>query len=375
MTDTGAAATSWWGDLPRHFRRFATTDCRVGAPLYARLASAAADAPDVLALLEVAAPDQRRAVLLFAAVHDLVLAEPDLAPARWYPSIEPDPDRRPEGDPWPPFRRLCADRADDLRSTIAGRVTQTNEIGRSLAIAAALGLVAAEAAQPLAVVEVGASAGLNLVFDRYGLGYGDGPVIGDPASPVQLRARIHGPIPVPVPAAMPTVAARIGLDRAPVDLTDPRAVRWLEACVFPDRLDRLARLRAAVALAAADPPPVLTGDAVHDLERAVAAVPTEAPLCVVHSWALTYVADRDGFVDRVRGIAARRPVWWVSVEPPRTVPALAVPPRDPSITPEMAGNTVTALVRVEGDERRDRVLAWSHPHLDWIAWIDEAARR
>lgn len=363
--------TSWWGDLPDHFRAFAATD-GVGAPLYGRLTAAAADDPEVLALLDAAPADQRRAVLLLAAVHDLVLAEPDLPLARWYPSVTPDPAHRPAGDPWPEFRRVALTRADELRGVVATRRVQTNEVGRSLALAPALGTVAAETDRPLAVLEVGASAGLNLRFDRYRLRYhqpdGTTAETGDPEGHPVLHSRVHGPTPVPVPAAPLDVAARVGLDRDPIDVTDPAATRWLEACVFPDRLDRLARLREALAAARTEPPRVERGDAVADLARVASTLPDDAAWCVVHSWALTYVTEPERFAAALAGLAVHRPVWWVSIEPPRTVPGLRVPRRDPSITPEMAGNTVTAVVRLEGDHRRDRVWARSHPHLDWVWW-------
>lgn len=369
-------ATSWWGDLPDHFRAFAATD-GVGAPLYGRLTEAAADDPEVLGLLDAAPADQRRAVLLLAAVHDLVLAEPDLALARWYPSVTPDPADRPAADPWPEFRRLALTRADQVRAVLAHRSVQTNEVGRSLALELALGRVAAEAGRPLAVLEVGASAGLNLRFDRYRLRYRQptGAVVeaGDPAGRPALDCRVHGPTPVAVPTAPLRVAARVGLDREPIDVTDPAATRWLEACVFPDRVDRLARLREALAAARLDPPRVERGDAVDDLARVAAGLPPDAAWCVVHSWALTYVPEPERFAAAVTALAADRPVWWVSVEPPRTVPGLVVPRRDPTITPDMAGNTVTAVVRLEGDHRRDRVLARSHPHLDWIQWLEGRA--
>ena len=89
-----------------------------------------------------------------------------------------------------------------------------------------------------------------------------------------------------------------------------------------------------------------------------------------HSWALTYFDDRDAFAAAVGGLAETgRDVWWISVEPSGAVPGLDVPPRDERLTPEMAANTVLALMHVTPAGRTDRVLARSHPHLDWIQWL------
>jgi hypothetical protein len=68
-------------------------------------------------------------------------------------------------------------------------------------------------------------------------------------------------------------------------------------------------------------------------------------------------------------------VWWISIEPSGAVPGLDIPPRDPRITPEMAGNTVLALMHVTPDRRTDQVPARCHPHLDWIQWLPSFRRQ
>ena len=177
----------------------------------------------------------------------------------------------------------------------------------------ALAEVARATGGPVSLLEVGCSAGLNLRLDRYRLGYGDPPRwVGDPASALPLRAREFGDHPVPLPAALPVIADRVGLDRSPIDVHDEEAVRWLEACVFPDRVDRIERLRTAVEIARAEPVRLVPGDGVDGPGRRWRrrCVRTAA-LCVFHSWALTYFDDRDGFAAAVGGLAddrARR-VW------------------------------------------------------------------
>jgi hypothetical protein len=365
----------WWvTDRAAQFRAFADTDGRT-APLYAQLAGGAADDPEILALLDPAPPLQQRTVLLLASVHHLVLADPAAEVARWYPSVDPaEAERRRAAgeDPYPAFRRFCLDRRDAIEDLVATRTTQTNEVGRCLAVVPALAEVARATGGPVSLLEVGCSAGLNLRLDRYRLGYGDPPRwIGDPASALPLRAREFGNHPVPLPAAPPVIADRVGLDRSPIDVHDEDAVRWLEACVFPDRVDRIERLRTAVDIARAEPVRLVSGDGVTDLAAVAASLRPDAALCVFHSWALTYFDDRDGFAAAVGDLAETgRDVWWISVEPSGAVPGLDVPPRDERLTPEMAANTVLALMHVTPDGRTDRVLARSHPHLDWIQWLD-----
>jgi len=203
--------------------------------------------------------------------------------------------------------RVAAD-AERLRSTMLSRATQTNEPARCAALL-------------LALVEVGASAGLCLYPDRYRYSY-DGRPVGPP-SPVQLRCTTTGP--VPVPAAVPEVVARIGVDLEPLDVTDAGDLAWLRALVWPGPVEaeRLQRLDAAAAIAAQEPPVLLAGDLLDRLSDALALVPDGATPVVLHTAVLPYVgaSRRADFVDRVRSL----PVRWVAQEGAGMVPGTGRP--------------------------------------------------
>lgn len=134
--------------------------------LYRAICEGAATDDEVAGLLTVAPPGQARPVLFLAALHELVLRRPEVAAGRWYPSVTGAP--VPEGDGWPDVRRTCLDHAEDLRATIASRATQTNEVNRVVHLAPLLAQAAADVPRsPVALVEMGASAGLLLGLDRY----------------------------------------------------------------------------------------------------------------------------------------------------------------------------------------------------------------
>ena len=251
-------------ELAQRFRAFAATAPK-RAPLYCHLAESIADDPTTSRLLLHAPEQQQLPVLLFACVHWLLLNEPDQPLARYYPNLTADVDTAPA---YPAFREFCAVHEERLAGLLATRSTQTNEVGRCATILPMLGLVADEVG-PLALVDVGSSAGLTLLFDRYECRYEPGGTVGAP-SQVVLECGTRGD--VPVPARYPVVGARIGLDQSPIDLTDPDASRWLEACVWPDQADRFHRLRSAIGLAQIDPPTVRAGDAVDDLAATIALV-------------------------------------------------------------------------------------------------------
>ena len=287
------------GTLQARFAEFAATYPEL--PLYSTVSRAVAADPACAALLQAAEPGQDRPVLWFAALHDLVLREPGLPASRWYASVV-GRDRLPTGDPWPDVRRTVLACQDELRGhRLAHHPDQRGEPVRVPRPGLALA-VADRPEQPVVLVEMGASAGLLLGVDRYDIEL-DGPrgavTLGDPTSSVRCSGEDRsdpalGDRPKPT---VPRVVGRAGVDRHPVDLGDPVAVRWLEACLWPDVPGRVERFQAAVRLLSGTPSPVVRGDMVDDLPRVMAAARAAAPpdghLVVFSSWALTYVA-RDG---------------------------------------------------------------------------------
>lgn len=290
-------------DLAAAFREFAdATD----SPFYARLTAELAERPDVLALLDDARPEQRRPMLLLAAVHHEVLREGVAYP--------PDADA---------FAAFCTLRRRRIGELVATGRTQTNEVGRAALLLPCLALLD----EPLALIEVGASAGLNLNLDRYAYRYGE-QELGE--SEVVLAPELRGA--APAVDHIPRVASRVGVDLAPAPTPD-----WLRACIWPDQPERLARLDAALRIAYEHPPPLVQGDALELLGELIAAA--EGTVVVFHSAVTFYFDDsqRAAFDALVAG------VHHVSAEPE--------PDWD------------SFLLRVDG-----RRVGRAHPHGRWLAW-------
>ena len=141
---------------------------------------------------------------------------------------------------WCQFRHVLRENEDAIRAIMLKRSTQTNEPARC----ATLLPVLARLPQPLALIEVGASAGLCLMADRYGYDYGRGSLVRpsvDQLDPPVFSCVVNAT--TPVPTAPPRVTWRAGLDLDPVDISDPNQAAWLEALVWPEQSDRLAKLR------------------------------------------------------------------------------------------------------------------------------------
>lgn len=354
----GSALVVAIDELAQRFRDFAGVSTATRAPLYSRLSAQAADDPALLALLHHAPETQQLPVLFFAAVHHLLLRGLGPELAAFYPNLTAEP---ATGDPFPVFRSVVLEHADDLAASIATRHTQTNEIGRCNQFLLAFGVLADEVG-PLAHVDVGTSAGLNLLLPRYAYDFEPGGCVGGP-SPVQLQCSLRGD--APVPAAMPAVARSVGVDVMPIDVTDDDAVRWLEACVWPDQADRFARLVAAVGMAREAPPDVRRGDAVASLAGLVDEVGTAGHPVVTNSWVLNYLPHeaRLAYVAELDRIGAGRDLSWVIAEAPDQTPGLPVATTDP---PENI--TVLSLVRWRAGVRTSTRLGTTHPHGYWVKW-------
>src|SRR5262245_308200 len=310
-------------ETAEQYRLFSAAEVRGRSPVYERLSAEVADDAELVALIGQLPPIKRQPNRFVGAARFLG------AP------LDDD------------FRSWTVAHWPDVRDAMLTRRTQTNEVGRC----AVLLPVLARIPGPLALIEVGASAGLCLSLDRYRYVYDDRHVVGD--GPVELRCRTNGR--VPLPDRLPEVVWRAGIDLNPLDVSDDEAMRWLENLVWPGQDDRLTRLRGAVEVARCDPPRLIRGDLNEALPGLVAAAPRDATLVVFHSAVLPYVNpdDRDRFVASM----GRLPVRWISNEASFRLPAMTEGLSIP------AGRMVF-LVGLDGEP-----LAVADPHgaqLDWI---------
>ena len=264
------------------YAEFAAREAHGVSPAYERLSLAVSRDAEVLALLDTLPPSKRQPNLLFGVVR--LLGGPVDDPAAFHDYTVAN---------WPA-----------IEAEMRVRATQTNEAGRC----AVLLPVLAALPQPLALLEVGASAGLCLYPDRYAYRYGD-HVVGSGEPVLECAATGMAP-----PARVPEVVWRAGLDLNPLDVTDPADVAWLDALIWPEHAHRRARLRAAAAVAAADPPLLVRGDLVDDLPALAAQAPADATLVVFHTSVLYQVSAprREAFADLVRGL----PGHWIANEAP-----------------------------------------------------------
>ncbi|WP_446213273.1 DUF2332 domain-containing protein [Micromonospora sp. IBSANI012] len=304
------------------YAEFAARETRGVSPGYERLSLAVSRDEELLALLGTLPPDKRQPNLLFGVVR--LLGGPVDDPAA--------------------FRDFTVANWPAVEAELRTRATQTNEPGRC----AVLLPVLAALPQPLALLEVGASAGLCLYPDRYAYRYGE-HVLG--AGEPVCECALTGMAP---PSRLPEVVWRAGLDLNPLDVTDPADVDWLDALIWPEHEHRRARLRAAAAVAAAEPPLLVRGDLVDDLPPLAARAPAGATLVVFHTSVLYQVPAprREAFAAVVRGL----PGYWISNEAPEVLTHDGLP--------ESPGEALYNVLALDG-----RPLAWTRSHGQAMTWF------
>lgn len=360
------------GTLRERFGWFAT-EARERSPLYHHLSAALTERPDVMEVLAAAHPNQRRPNLLFAAVHDVLLAGVEDPLAEHYPSVGGT--RPVDDDTTERFATFVHRFAGPVGERIRNRATQTNEPGRAAGLRPALAWLAGPD-RPLALVELGCSAGLLLHLDRYHYRYGDVEV-GPPAAQVHIGPQLRGTHPEQL--ELGRITARTGIDRMPLSPSAPDDARWLQACVWPEDLPRMRRLTAALDVAAAhDDVRYVRGDLIERLAPTVRAAPADALVCVLHSAALAYLdAQGRAAVERqLDELGAERDLARVGLEGGGFEPFITLEAELPD--PAMgAERFVLGATSWREGHREDRLLARMQPHGAWLDWLGAAgpARR
>jgi hypothetical protein len=314
--------------VSQNYFDFATEHARGRSDLYESFCLGVSKDPEVIAVLEGLPPNKRQPNYALAAV-------------RYLRGVQPD---------YNAFRQVILNDADAVTGLILERRIQTNEPARCATLLPAI----AALPQPLALLELGSSAGLALLADSYGYNYG-GVQLPAPtdAAPV-FSCRVNGN--PPVPAAPPQIVWRTGIDLNPLDVNNADDMRWLEALMWPGEGRREEQLHQAIAVARTSPPPLVKGDFVDLLRDVAAGAPPDATLVVFHSVAAAYAEEprRARLFDAITKLG----VPWISMEVPGIIPGVDGGPR--------SADERGALLIVR-DGRTP--LAYCDSHGAWMRWL------
>lgn len=320
-------------DVAAEYRDFAAY-AEGDSPTFATWATAVADDPEVLAWLAELPAIKRQPNLVFAAARLHGVAAPG---------------------PYEVLRTaLLEDAQGRIRRTILTHATQTNEVGRLATLLPAFARIEG----PLALVEVGASAGLCLYPDRWAYDWttdtghvvlGDGPA---------LACRVKGE--APLPDRLPDVGWRGGVDLHPLDVTSAEDMAWLTTLVWPEHDDRRARLRHAIEIARLELPAIVRGNLLEELPALVERASAYGTVVVFHSAVIAYLepADRVRFEELIRRLVTEGRCHWVSNEGKRVIESITA--TGPAIPEEKQ----TFVLGLDG-----QALAHTHGHGRSMRWL------
>jgi hypothetical protein len=336
------------------------------------------DDPELRAIAATIPPD-RLPPLLFQAAATALILELEPEPLRaCYPRI---------GEPQPPvgpdfatlFREFCLEEREPLLDLCARHRYQMNEVGRSADVVPAL-----PTGRELALVDIGTGAGLGLQLDRYRYRYHRGGGAGDltvgaPDARLQIETELRGRAVPPVPAVLPKIVDRVGIDTEPLDLADPEVRTWLAACV-PQEIDAVTRFHAAAAVALEHPARTIRGDAVEVLPAVLDAIDPGALVCLVDTYVHVFFPpdELERFRALVDEVGAHRDLDWISTDP--------LVPMGPDATSSVLGVPVPGALlergrregvfgvvgrlRYRGGRREAAILGLAHPGAAWLEWIE-----
>ncbi|WP_424770241.1 DUF2332 domain-containing protein [Pontixanthobacter sp.] len=231
---------------------------------------------------------------------------------------------------------------------------QTNEAARSWAFMAALKWLSARLGPKFELNELGASAGINTMMERYHFNLG-GVLAGPEASPMQIAPEWRGESPPDVPVEI--VGIR-GCDQSPVDLSDHEAALRLKSYVWPEAAARMARIDAAIQLAVEQAPEIMKQDA-GDFVAGLLARPQPAGVTTVlnHSIVWQYISETTraqitaAMEQAGKTATAQRPLAWVTLETNR----------------ETFRHELHVRYWPGGGQKT--LLACGHPHGVWAQWL------
>ena len=336
-------------ELASQFETFAQRECGE-SPLYGRLAEVTARDPDLLSLA-MPGTNTPKVNLFLAAVHNLLLRGADDPLARYYPSRGGDRpvDEQLDRD----FRAFCLTHRAEIGVIMETRRVQTNEVARCAYLVPAFQLIARDAPdRPLALVEVGTSAGLLLNWDHYAYEF-DGQHLGG-ESTLTIGCTLAGTGRPLLGSALPEVASRVGIDLNPIEVRNPEESLWLRSLVWGDEPERARRLERAIVIVARDPPRFVQADALEALPELLSRVSLDATLVVFHAHTLNQFTPegRARFHALLAKSAEQRDLYHLSLE--------GLGSRQPLMSLE---------VFRRGEVPTGRDLAHFDAHGGWLEWL------
>ncbi len=339
-------------ELAHIFIRFAEAECEGVSPLYARLARDIAAEPELLSIAAEAPFRQPIPNLFLGAVQFLLLNAPDEALATYYPAIA----HRPCSHiPIEPFKTFVRAHQPAISEVLQHKIVQTNALNRTAYLMPIIADLF-EKNTPISLVDIGASAGLNLNGDKYAFDYGPHGRIGE--STVRIQTEIRSDY-FPKMDRLPAIAAKIGIDQNPLDLKVEENARWLKALIWPDQVARFERLEAAIQIARTQAVELVQAQTIEAFEQIIEQTNPAHGLFVFHTHVIYQFtpAEREELRRMFDRIGQKRDLFYLAVE---GIPEMKAK--------YQTSDTVIELTTYHNQTKSQKLLATTNGHADWIRW-------
>lgn len=279
--------------------------------LYQFLSFKIAEDDDLLTLATNVRRGQPAPNLLFAAVHYLMLKGKDHPLKEFYPSMASQP--KPVTDSFEYFKDFCMLYEEQIVKLLKSKLVQTNEVRRCAYLYPIFCYIFRQVNKPLSLIELGTSAGLQLLWDQYSYSYGTEKIYGNQHSRVHMTSEIRGNHQPVLLSESPPVASRVGIDLHTNNLADAEDFLWLKALIWPEHADRLSMFEQSAKLFKKHKVDFLEGDAVALLPNVVSKLPKTSVVCIFHTHVANQLSEdvKGDLLKKVEAIGQTRDVFHI----------------------------------------------------------------
>lgn len=298
-------------DLSQKFIDFAQKECEGSSELYKSLSLAIAEDKELLDLAANSRDGQPIPNLFLGAVHYLLLKGYDHGLKEFYPSIVANP--RMPNNSFLAFKDFCQRYLEEIKDILKSRLVQTNEVRRCSYLYPTFKHIFELTKKPLALIEIGTSAGLQLLWDQYRYSYGTSEIVGKLNSNVLISSEIRGESIPFLHGPPPPVVSRIGIDLNIIDLSNDDDFLWLNSLIWPNHHERRSMFAKAANYVRESKLELIEGNGVCLLKDLAKNIATEHTICIFH----THVANqmpieaRRTLVERVKAIGKERDIFHI----------------------------------------------------------------
>lgn len=292
----------------KEFEVFAK-DCQDSSPLYEFLALSIAKHEELLTLSMFAREGQPKPNMLLGAVHHLLLRSKSHSLALYYPNIVEEP--KDLTDVFRHFVNFCRTFREDIINILQTKRVQTNEVRRCAYLYPSFAYIYEQVKKPLAFIEIGTSAGLQLLWDQYSYSYQSDDVYGMKQSPVRIMSEVKGGNLPFLPKDSPPVSHRIGLDLHINDVSHRKDYLWLLSLIWPEHHDRRELFKQAAKCIHMEDLHLIEGDGIKLLPDLSKTIPPSSVICVFHTHVANQfsVAQKHQLLNEIKSIGQSRDIF------------------------------------------------------------------